>query len=578
MFPASDDEKAGTVRTDVCVVGAGPAGLTFARRCIGSGFGVLVLEGGSYAYSEQADDLRSPKVISPYYRPDALANGRRRQFGGTANIWAHLTRPTSGRVYARALPVEAVDLEARAWQPSDGWPIGMSDLQPHYEQIARTWFGRSISNDPAAWATPQRPALPLRPGPLTTRIAQYGAADVFIHRYRDELFAADNVDVLVGGTVVELESDRGGAVVRRARVTQADGSSFHVEARVFVLAGGTVENVQTLLNSDATRPGGTGNRHGNIGHYITDHPEFQLGTLRPTDPGLLDQLGLYDLHYVDNAMVSGLLTLDQDFKRQEGLLNLGAVFVPRPAGFASDAERSLRSLRHALSADRRPGNALAHLRSVATSPQDSLSVLQRKVRHRFDHADEHRYEWHRGGWSRPGVDRRKLPVLELHVAAEQTAERDNCLTLTGVRDAVGRRQVQLRLRWSPSDQQNVLRSMQVLAAEIEGSGLGTFRRWIDFTGETRPISYGLHHPMGGTRMHTDPARGVVDENCRVHGTANLYVTGASVFPTGLGYVNPTLTILAISTRLADHVKALLGEATVTAPCRDDLTAGLDRPS
>jgi choline dehydrogenase-like flavoprotein len=54
-------------------------------------------------------------------------------------------------------------------------------------------------------------------------------------------------------------------------------------------------------------------------------------------------------------------------------------------------------------------------------------------------------------------------------------------------------------------------------------------------------------------MHRDPRYGVVDENCRVHGMQNLYVAGSSVFPTA-GSFNPTLTLVALALRLADHVK------------------------
>jgi choline dehydrogenase-like flavoprotein len=62
--------------------------------------------------------------------------------------------------------------------------------------------------------------------------------------------------------------------------------------------------------------------------------------------------------------------------------------------------------------------------------------------------------------------------------------------------------------------------------------------------------------MGTTRMHPDPRRGVVDANGRVHGIANLYVAGSSVFPTS-GSANPTLTIVALALRLADHLQEQL---------------------
>ena len=66
---------------------------------------------------------------------------------------------------------------------------------------------------------------------------------------------------------------------------------------------------------------------------------------------------------------------------------------------------------------------------------------------------------------------------------------------------------------------------------------------------------GSHHHMGTTRMHEDPKRGVVDPDCRVHGIENLFVAGSSVFPT-CGHANPTLTIVALTLRLADHIRSL----------------------
>ena len=70
---------------------------------------------------------------------------------------------------------------------------------------------------------------------------------------------------------------------------------------------------------------------------------------------------------------------------------------------------------------------------------------------------------------------------------------------------------------------------------------------------------GAYHHMGTTRMHENPKLGVTDGNCRVHGTRNLYVTGSSVFPT-CGYANPTLTIVAMAFRMADHLGSELKQS------------------
>jgi choline dehydrogenase-like flavoprotein len=142
-------------------------------------------------------------------------------------------------------------------------------------------------------------------------------------------------------------------------------------------------------------------------------------------------------------------------------------------------------------------------------------------------------------------------------APEQTAERDNKFILADRRDRLGRKQVELDWRWSQSDRDNLERSIEIFGSKIEAANLGKFRRSIEFEGPTRPRQEGFHHPMGGTRMHVDPHLGVVDENCLIHGLANVYAAGSSVFPTGHGYANPTLTLLALTLRLADHVKANL---------------------
>ena len=60
-------------------------------------------------------------------------------------------------------------------------------------------------------------------------------------------------------------------------------------------------------------------------------------------------------------------------------------------------------------------------------------------------------------------------------------------------------------------------------------------------------------------MDTDPKRGVVDADCRVHGVDNLFLSGSSVFPTS-GATAPTLTIVAMSLRLADHLQPLVARA------------------
>jgi choline dehydrogenase-like flavoprotein len=55
-------------------------------------------------------------------------------------------------------------------------------------------------------------------------------------------------------------------------------------------------------------------------------------------------------------------------------------------------------------------------------------------------------------------------------------------------------------------------------------------------------------------MHVDEKQGVLDEHGAVHGMSNLFVAGTSTFPTG-GYINPTLTAIALTIRLAERIRS-----------------------
>jgi choline dehydrogenase-like flavoprotein len=98
------------------------------------------------------------------------------------------------------------------------------------------------------------------------------------------------------------------------------------------------------------------------------------------------------------------------------------------------------------------------------------------------------------------------------------------------------------------------RVTQVFAQAVSQAGIGHLEGAFPDTAAAwrETMEAGKHH-MGTTRMHVAPQHGVVDQNSRVHGTSNLFVTGSSVFPSG-GYANPTLTIVALAARLADHLK------------------------
>ena len=525
------------------MVGAGPAGISLALGLIGRGLRVTLVESGAFEHDPDVQELSAGDVRSDDYAAGALRAGRRRQFGGTTNLWAYRTEPGSGRRYARSLPPEEIDFEGRGEAGGAGWPFAVKDIAPFLERAQHIWNGGPFDYSVATWGDESTPPLRSPREMLVTKMSQHGPRDVFTLRYRDDLLAAENVTILVQCTAIELEWDASSHAVRRAIVARRDGSRFAITARAFVLAAGGVENVQLLLMSEATRPGGPANPHDVIGRWITDHPEFRMAVVTPADGSVLARLGLYDIRWVRNSMVSGFLTLPEPVKRDEGLLNVSVAMAPQPTGFGSRSHRAISALR-AIRRGEVPRDLASNLAAIARSPRDSIAVLR---------LGSARYMEHLGGWSRTDVDPRSFAAIELWAATEQSASHENRLHLSDARDGLGRPRIAMEMRWTSEDRRNFQRSAALITEELEASGIGRVQPWVEMAGAARPYNTGYHHPMGGTRMHADPRYGAVDPDCRVHGTANVYVAGSSVFASGHGYANPTLSVIALAARLGDHL-------------------------
>jgi choline dehydrogenase-like flavoprotein len=173
---------------------------------------------------------------------------------------------------------------------------------------------------------------------------------------------------------------------------------------------------------------------------------------------------------------------------------------------------------------------------------------------------EHQHQENRGGWSAYPPDENRYGVIQLIGLAEQVPDARNRVTLAAARDGLGVPRARLDFRWTAFDRESASRTCAILGEDVTASGLGRFESWDPLVEEGLPM-HSPHHHMGTTRMHDDPRLGVVDRNCRVHSTANLYVAGSSVFPTGAGATNPTLTIVAMAIRLADHLAMVSGTGT-----------------
>jgi choline dehydrogenase-like flavoprotein len=510
------------IETDVCIVGAGAAGITVARELVGQPFRVCVLESGGFEADPDTQGLaRGDSVGVPYF---PLIAARLRYFGGTTNHWDGWCRP-----------LDPLDFEVRDWVPHSGWPFDHRHLAPFYARAQPICQLGAATYELEDWKSDALPLLPFAGDRVTSVIFQHSAPTRFGARYRGALVAANNVSLYLNANAVELETDRNGGTVRLLRAACLTGNRFAIAARRYVVATGGIENARLLLASTKVEPGGVGNRHDLVGRFFMEHPHLESGYLLPSSPEVPVRGYSYLPLRINTARVSALVTLTPETLRREKLVGFSAVLLPRSRSEISTGVASFRVIRRALRQWTLPEDFVKHLGNVISDIDDVAAVAYEKA------------------WSRSGVPG---ALASLYNRMEQAPNPDSRVTLSEERDPFGKPLARLDWRLSELDKRSIRRAHEIFGEEVGRAGIGRFHIDVDATPNWPPLLIGGFHHMGTTRMHTDPRRGVVDANAQVHGVSNLFLAGSSVFPTS-GYTGPTLTIVALALRLADHLKRLM---------------------
>jgi choline dehydrogenase-like flavoprotein len=489
------------IDSDVVIIGAGAAGITLALALADAPFRVAILESGGLDYDDATQALYDGEVGDQVYAPAAV---RLRYFGGTTNHWGGWCRP-----------LDPIDFAVRPWMKHSGWPIKRSDLDPYYERAQMlVEAGPFHYDDVSYWLARSGGAvLPLDRYRVETRFFQYSPPTRFGQRYRAELTLTESVTIYLNLNVTEILTSENGQEVAALEVKRLDGTRLSVNAKQFVLATGAIENARVLLSSSKTRPNGLGNDNDLVGRFFMDHPLLgNTATLVVLEPKRFE---------------SGHLTefIDSDSSR------VRATFMP------SDEMRLADRLYGSLTTvDRKiamwdQAQGRQELAPSGVEPSPVGPALMRLF----------------GSW-------RQAAEFSLGCGVEPEPNPDSRVTLISERDALGVRRVHVDWKLTKGPMESYKRTMTTLGRQLTASGAGMLR-WHEKTEREWPDNAKwASHNIGTTRMADDPAAGVVDAQCRVHGMGNLYVAGSSVFPTA-GASNPTLTIVALALRLAEHLKS-----------------------
>jgi len=480
------------IETDVAIIGGGPAGISLALALVPTRLRMVLLESGGTTFDARTQALYDGRESGyPYLRLDA---SRLRFLGGSTNHWGGWCRPLSD-----------IDFEARPWMPHSGWPFSRDEIAPYLKRAqSLVECGPLVYDGGAQWMRSLGAPLALAPGGVYTSWFQFSRMrgsvlpTHFGERYGDDLKRIARLAPYLHANVTAVRLAADGNNVERLDVASLSGKRFAIKPRVTVLACGAMENARLLLASNDVMTGGIGNGNDLVGRYFADHPI-------PRDTATLVAFdGNVAPFYTDNKEVGGAI--------------LRATFSP-----TEEFQR-----RHALPA--------------------SLTTVENEIK--LDELGQAAVATVAGVL---GIDASNAKAFSLGCGMELMPNPDRRLTLSRERDALGMPRLDLHMQVSDANFAYYRTTLKELGRQLLAARIGMIRLnrqshadWLSV------MDWGNHH-MGTTRMHDDPKQGVVDADCKVHGIANLYVAGSSVFPT-YGASNPTLNLVALTLRLAAHLR------------------------
>lgn len=513
-------------RAEICIVGAGIAGLILGTRLARAGRDVVVLESGRRQPDEPHEALNGIEDANGLYVGAQV--GRTRALGGTSSLWG-----------GRMLPLTEGDMSARPALDLPAWPISPADLNRYRPDIERLFGvdGLSFERDFLGQAGRHDPFPGDDPDFVTRwpKWPDFRKCNLSI-LLRDDIGRSGGVEIWTDATVRDFTLDEAAGRLGAVEAVSLGGRRLSVSADEFVLTAGTIETTRLLLWLDA-RSGGRAFAGGTaLGRYFQDHVTTTFGRLDASDrPAATRLFGFHFLEATRRSLHFETTSAAQEADRVASAF-VQIVIEPSESSPLNVIKNFLRGLqRRQLDLP-----AAQVLRLAGEVPNLTRMALWRYLRKRL-----------------------YLPAdtdLIVSAVVEQLPRASNRVLLSESRDATDLPVA--RLEWGISEDD--LRCFRSAATRIDRywTRAGFDRtcpiRWNDGLppgeGVQPKAGMDISHPSGSFRMGTDPATSVVDPDLRCHGVRNLTAVGAGVFPTA-GSANPTYTIMQLALRAADRISA-----------------------
>ncbi len=505
---ARELENNSIIEGDLCIIGAGAAGISIALEWVNTPYKVILLEGGGFEYDNDIQNFYKGKTTGQKYFP--LKATHLHYFGGTTGHWA-----------GYCALFDEIDFQKRDWVENSGWPITKKDLDTFYDRAIKKLELHSKNFSLKYWQKKDSSLIkfPINNDVVWNKMWQFSPPTRFGSKYKDEIVNAKNIHLYTYANVTNISAYKNLSNIEEVTIKNLSKKKHKVKAKYFILASGGIQNPRLLLASNKQISNGIGNENDIVGRYFMEHLEIKSAELWLTKSFPMD---LYLFNYGETK-ARAELAIKASKQKEHKILN-GTVSL-----FPLDEARSLKP-RLDISNNEDPR-------------KNKLSTLEKIKKRLLTYKES----------TKKNIDR----AYELFTRIEQAPNPTSRITLGNKKDALGVPRANLHWVLTSLEKRSIRKMYELIGRQTGIAEIGRVKlmdyllekndaSWPKFTGA------GMHH-MGTTRMHNDPKKGVVDSNCKVHNIDNLFIAGSSCFTTA-GAANPTLTLVALSLRLSDYLK------------------------
>lgn len=549
IIPEKEIELGDCLEADICIIGSGPAGFSIALELLKTNKKIIMLTGGGYHETIASQDLHKG-IVDTQSSHEPLEENRRRVFGGASTAWG-----------GRCIPMDPIDFKKRSWIPHSGWPITFDELKPYYVKASNYLkSGAFHYNAPAGFN--KITADEIIGGIdnediISSKLERWSTPVNFAKDYTSLLEKSEFIRVILDAHLLSFETEDGKSINSvKARI---GNSIFSIRSNTFILACGGIENPRLLMASKSQfHPTGLGNKNDLVGRFYMSHFFGTYATLDPNDRENIiydfekDNTGVYfrrrwwiteeaqNKNEIGNAIFFLHKANDQTGHRD---VLFSIVFICKFL-ISLISQQSIRSIKSKWMKSK--DDISIHFKTVLKEGWVELPAILKIAIKRF--------QKRRLPFVLPNVNSEKLG---LYFQTEHMPNPNSRIFLDENNvDALGIPRAIVHIEFNEIDKKTIKAAHNIFMDRYVKANAGDYsfsESGLDefINQKINSFNSSAHH-LGTTRMSDDPLNGVVDRNCLVHGMTNLYVAGSSVFPTG-GHVNPTLTIVALAIRLAEHL-------------------------